>query len=974
MDKATLTSSRTAPAPAPAKSPWAPLPPVDKVSPVPINPQIPAPPVHRYPSGHAYPQSPAMPALSPAKEISADDFNRSWREPSSGQPRELYMPSSGRYEAVPEGRRRMSKHDQSFRAPAVLQRPAAADAHAPAEPSAAFQTHRTSTDQARRRASSTISGGSGQFGRRMSIKSGETPAPVFEGPPSESDAGGRSMSRDGSSRMQTPTYQSRGTSDYIPTAIASATDADIEAQRAAQRALMKENIERARKRKIEEEQRLEAEKQERIRLKLASLGPAPKLTKVKADQKTEESTSEKETKSTAPPSVHSVSDHSPPKPPQPLATGEPQQYGMMKVHPLDSIKKISPAAGQVAEPTKAPSPATSQAKPDHTTLKDMQGDLNKEAPPTLNGGRAGHEVRPSLQESAAGPEPSPKFPKPTPIGAEARSGWADVRSDHRSPPSGNLWGLPNNKSLGNGTFDHTLAGYAPQDLSRTSSSAQGWMNGKSPNASRSPQTQYVNHHVPESRSYLHQPATSPDQPPLAVDSEADSVFPTTKPAPIAPPQPPQAHHPTINGFPSGPPNSTSLASWNNFHHVAGPDSERVQREMAAKREEELRTGIRQPPYPYSETRKPVHLGEQAGPRQASNMGQTSTPTSSLFGAVGSLPGADTGPRMMSGPTGRGSRFFPQSTHGYAAQDRRAFTYTHPEPPRTPSPPPAEEKASLHPAFDGDSSRPIVHFPREKAVVKLPPAMPPTPPTPVQPELASPSELQQQQLQSPLPLSWAARVSMPPPAPVSPFRAVSTPIVQNPSWQERFNGLLGKKQSPVRPMAQPAAPVLAVASSTREPFDVVPPAVSAAVSLPQHVDYTDPLKDAGLVTSKDVEDEDDLFEDREPGSQPTIKLPRETFPVQWTVSAMSRTPAVPVESTSVAPFLVNNWFERHSVPKPQFAIIHLPGSAKSTKKDIPIRSTSTANNAPRTRHATGTYGGKHVRHRAGPKSRQASKTH
>ena len=270
-EKPSLTT-RATPAPAPSKSPWAALPPVDKVSPIAIVPQL-MPPPSLLPLGRTYTESPTTThIMSPAKEISADDFNRSWREQQTGQPRELYMPNSGRYEAVPEGRRRMSRNDQNFRAPAVLQRPSQLDAPAPAEPSAAFQTHRTSFDQARRRASSTISGGSGQFGRRMSIKTSEVAVPSVEMQRQDVDPAIRPTSRDGpASASQTPAYQVRGSNEHISASPTPATDIDLEAQRVQQRALMKENIERARRRKVEEEQRMEAEKQERIRQKLASL-------------------------------------------------------------------------------------------------------------------------------------------------------------------------------------------------------------------------------------------------------------------------------------------------------------------------------------------------------------------------------------------------------------------------------------------------------------------------------------------------------------------------------------------------------------------------------------------------------------------------------------------------------------------------------------------------------------------------------
>ena len=67
----------------------------------------------------------------------------------------------------------------------VLQRSGNIETGGPAEPSAAFQTHRSSHPESghwgRRRASSNVSGGSGSFGRRMSIGRPDGPAKPYEG-------------------------------------------------------------------------------------------------------------------------------------------------------------------------------------------------------------------------------------------------------------------------------------------------------------------------------------------------------------------------------------------------------------------------------------------------------------------------------------------------------------------------------------------------------------------------------------------------------------------------------------------------------------------------------------------------------------------------------------------------------------------------------------------------------------------------
>lgn len=831
IEKPPSSASSTAPAAPPAKSPWAPLPPMEKVSPVVINPQLMMPVPQRIPSGQGYfpDQNPVM-VPSPAKEISADDFNRNWRDSSQAQPRELYMPNSGRYEPVPEGKRRMSKHDGNFRAPAVLQRPnGQGDPHAPAEPSAAFQTHRNSTDTARRRASSTLSGGSGQFARRMSMaKSVEGQQVPLEAIQARRDSAVfRPESMDGPpSSLQTPTYQARGPSpsyNFPQVAAAGQPAEDIEAEKARQKVLMKEKVELARKRKQEEEARLEAEKQERIKLKLASLAPLPDKQLKKAEETSAQSAPE------AAKEAPLLQAQSPPKPPIPQASGAPQQYGMMKVHPMDSVKQSRISPPQEQHPQQ-PTPKISS-----------------------NGIRSGSDSQGSLVDR------SPRVAK-APVGADARSGWNDQRS---APPS-NLWGpINNNKALGNGTFDQGLAGYAPQELSsRTSSTPQGWANGRTPINDRSPQPQFVNQHIPGVNPH---PTVSMPEQTLAANSEVDSGLPISKPAPIGPPQTSRGQQNWQAAQSMGGANQ-GVTAWNNFHSVASQqeraEDERAQREIATKREEQLRTGVKQgPAYTFNETWKQVQLGDQAGQRAVTGVNQSSVPAAPGFGAIGAPPGT------------RNSRFFPQG-----ADARRAVTHSGfpPERSGSPSPPPAEEYASGHPAFDGDYQRPVIHFPREKPIVKLPQeevrVQPSPPAAPIQP------------------MSWAARAAQPAP----PARAVSQPIVQNQNWQDRFSSLFAKDGK---------TPALAVASSSRDPLDVVVVNRSAAVSLPpkQEDDY---LKDAGKISSKEVgvEEEEDLFEDRETGDLPVVKPPLGPYKSPGPPVRRSQHTAVPASSYSKPAFV------------------------------------------------------------------------
>lgn len=157
------------------KSPWAPLPALDKVSPVAINPPAQQPPPRfGQRDAHGFDAMPPPPPAQ-AKEIAADDFSRFSRDTQNALPRELYNSQSGRYEPVNETRRQSVRKDQNFRQPSVLQRPSHIENQGPAEPSPAFQTHRSQQESGawnRRRTLSNVSGESGMFGRRMSTGRG----------------------------------------------------------------------------------------------------------------------------------------------------------------------------------------------------------------------------------------------------------------------------------------------------------------------------------------------------------------------------------------------------------------------------------------------------------------------------------------------------------------------------------------------------------------------------------------------------------------------------------------------------------------------------------------------------------------------------------------------------------------------------------------------------------------------------------
>jgi hypothetical protein len=997
-----IPASSKAPAPAPSKSPWAPLPPVDKVSPVAINPQLSMPQPTRYfnsPGGLRSPSATA--SQSPAKEISADDFNRSWRDSQTSQPRELYMPNSGRYEAVNESRRRSSRNDQNFRAPAVLQRPSQADQHAPAEPSAAFQTHRSSTEQdrapwARRRASSNVSATSGQYGRRMSVtKSGDRDLSAVSSEGAQERRGSHATASDsvGSQDMAPPpaptaAYRPQGfanvqqmprpppsfNADQAPANVPPpAAAADLEAERALQKQLMREKRELAIKRRQEEEARLEAEKKERIRLKLEAMGPPPEKGKPQEPPSAKQDAPVSTRTSTQPTQPL-------PKPPIPEASGPPTQYGMMKLHPPD-VTRVPASIDQHPEmvpPVPAPSgvagppsePALNAPNPSSTITNGVRP--SPEPPLTKMSREAPLDDRlvPSSKASS--------------MASESRSPWPSARVDHRPPPT-NVWGPPtNNKTLGNGIFDQSLTGFPPREFGARE---PPWKNGRLA-AERSPQLMPAAPHVPMDRTASFPPS---EQSPLAANSEIDSVLPQSRPAPIGPPQAPQASQ-RWQASPNLGPTAATVAAWNNFSAVVAQDdraeNERAQHELAIRREEEARTGVRRAPqYAFTETWKQMETGDLAGQRQVMGVAPSnfnpSMLTGTQFGAVGALPVTDLGPKPVNSLPLRSSRFFPHPTDSTPGQNRRAVTYSHPEPSAdSPPPPPAEEFGSPHPAYDGDFRNPIVQLPPEKPVVKLPPARssPPPPPPSVSTKPDRPPVVA-------APLSFAAAVktqpvpqpppSLPPPPPPPPqpqpsLRAVSTPIAATASWQDRFNGLFGKHTQ-----AERKDHVLAVTSASKEPLDVLPISVSASVSLPPLED--DILKDAGKVTSKDVEDEEEIFEDRVTGDLPTIKIPQAlpaALPAARMPFARPKPKVLPqlIDPLSVTPLMVELLGGPPSTSKKgDFITIRLPGASEELLKELPRKgSTSSASRSKTARNVSSSFGTKHKR--GGAKSRESSATH
>ncbi|KIV99581.1 uncharacterized protein PV09_08758 [Verruconis gallopava] len=446
-------SGGTKPSQPPAKSPWAVLPPVEKIPP--INPPVQQTqrPFARDSQGYdAHPPAPA-----PAQEIAADDFSRNYG--GDRAPRELFNAQSGRYEPANDTRRG-SRNEHGHRQPAVLQRPSQGGTHmGPAEPSPAFQTSRSSADSvgpwSRRRASSSLSAGGRRPSLALSQDHAQHPHPETA---AESPRAGHAIldrpglwSRPGHSHMEPPVAGSGQPSD--------GSQQPIEDPIAKQQRMMKEKIEQARiakQKRLEEEAAEAAARQERLKLKmaqLASASPSPDVHDGAAKGTGSQNAA------VQPPKSNTVS---PPKPPVPTSEGEVAQYGMMKLHQPHPVKKNFVSEASLTSRSNqdsgsdyshrfrgSTSPSKTVARPSggqqqhHANSASEKAQQQKglpNAPPNASGG--------PLEKLGSSWTSSP---------SSNDYNWGPNSMSARSAVGGSVWGplslSSNEKSLGNGTFE-----------------------------------------------------------------------------------------------------------------------------------------------------------------------------------------------------------------------------------------------------------------------------------------------------------------------------------------------------------------------------------------------------------------------------------------------------------------------------------------------------------------------------------------
>lgn len=928
-EKPTLVAKPPGP-PTPVKSPWAPLPPVDKITPISADLQQAQQSqqsrfMQRDP--HAFESMPP----TPAKEIAADDFSRSWRDGNniSSTNRELFNSQSGRYEPVNDSRRGSSRNDMHSRQPALLQRPSHQDQP---EPSAAFQTHRASGQEAgygRRRTSSNVSGGSGNFARRMSkgqemlpphelfgarrgslVATSEDPSSPRNYSPSGNPQVQRSHQQQWQARASPVISHASPTSTHGQIAVSGTSQPSIpglplEDEVELQKKIMRETRELARKRRLEEEAKEEAEKKERIRLKLEAMGPPPETKKTK-----KETPKEEKAVPTHIQTRDSVSNSlPPPKPPVAEVAGEIKQYGMMKVHPPESVSLTSADHTSVSEATR---PLSQGSRPN--------GIHHESAEVTASSQQLPGDSRQSQTWQSSAPSGQDRFSSST---------WANPTG--HATQGRNVWGPPSNdRTLGNGTFNPELSLHGSQS-SQMASTGPGPIGPPNPNRTNGgyqgrAREQYGQRPAPIGPPHRLQGVTRQDLPRAQANLAWNAL-----PEKLAEEDVEKAKQATNQRDLQESSGDASLSqpvfkdTWRQVslgddgtrsgiqsvsHNVNDPaiadptmawkdfPSKLVQDEAAERAMLEQQAAVRRQ-LEASGLRKDV-----AQPVYKDTWRQVQLENGVRSDVLGSST-VNSGTSATSSPAVRGSRFFPQSRDVRLEDPNTSFVR-----PGSPSPPPPTMAG--HPAYDGDISHPHVHLPHWPPVVKLPPPKilaPIGPPKPAASFAAAAATPSASTISSAPPSTYHSRqqdVRYPNEAPSRPAIGPSG----GDNWQDRINHLIGRKTSP------PKTHALAVDSSSKHALELPSSQMSATVSLPGSI-TGNITEDDGAVESKPMAEE--CFEEQEMGSLPNIRVPNKAPEAAWQLAPPPSTKfsrkfalsnITSSESFVFSPQITNNGFVIH----------------------------------------------------------------
>ena len=772
------------PAPAPAKSPWATLPPVDKISPVnpPVQQPQPAPFVSQ--DARAYEQAPPP---QPAREIAADTFDRSWREGERGT-RELFNSANGRYEPVNEARRSSVKPDSSMRKPSVLQRPSQSAA-APAEPSAAFQTRTTSQSDGSwgRRRGSSVSQGSIPPARRMSISKGPEISPAPERRTSTVVGHDiRTSPRLSRTEPAQPIFpqQSAWQQQMPPPPAEEAVEEEDPVK--VQERVMREKRELAKKRRQEAEERLEAEKQERLKARLAQLEGAGKSRREREAEAAAAAVAATPSSEVAPDSAIPASTAVEP----PVQPTKPTEMATIAAPSLEA-QPLTPAPENVLTKQASPEemlPSPLPAKPQPSRLPDRpisSTDQNQRQQPRPHlSPRANARAPFQQQQSAYLPSTSsyssPGDRKPQPFGRSPLPNNDTFATPWpTTAPNGNVWGT---SGIGNGTFESSNV-FAPMPMSQQNSvlPPPPGMSRPSPSNRISPQSLAQESRSPslqqqpivESQRGSAPPGFEARPDPFASQARGNGTSPAPgigrpahAPGPIAPPsrsqqQPAQQR-------------DGAVAAWRaaadrlpGQYQVDANAAERKQQDAAliAPRDDTINETFKQTttsqgrlggPRRFDKTEYTIH--DAQGSRSVQSLSpappNAQTQPSGPFSTVSPLqqgpwkqptentvriPDGSLNPAHGGQPVQQPPIAPPAISHAPSpgAQGNVNFPAS-PLPPtlgsKDQSPPPPE--LSSHPVNSGDASHPHVKLPPGKPIVKLPPATSPVVPSPIQPSMGA----------------------------------------------------------------------------------------------------------------------------------------------------------------------------------------------------------------------------------------------
>jgi hypothetical protein len=775
--------------------------------PVATNPTAQQPPPQRYAQRDSYGYDSMPPP--PAKEIAPDDFSRSWRNDGGGRDNR-----DGRELYNSQSGRYEPVHNDVRRGSArdggFRQQPAVLQRPSqdgPAEPSAAFQTSRAGQDMPTWGRRRNSSNVSGGPPRRMSFNRGAPDMPT----------GPMNMER----RESHPV---NGVDPSLHQAKSPVVAQAHPASPAVQEAPAPVPAPPAED-PVEVQKRVMTEKIERARLKKQQAQEEEK--RVEAERKERLA---KKLAAMGPPETKSKAKEqspvraeklphkdraspapvqSPPKPPVPTVDGEVAQYGMMKVHQPHPVKK-SPQTehAQVSRPEQQ-APSASGPAP-----AQAQADNEARAPRSLN-------------------QRSPQsFDALTRDNDKSRQSIEQSKSiAHQSDsaaPSGPRQQAP--QAAWSATSAPQPRNWTSQVWGPPKVQDRALGNGTFDSSYRGQPRSGVQQQLPVQPPASTAPIGTPASQPARQTPSSQPMFQQRPMQPPPPSRPGRNVRPAVTG-----------GGWDTFgDRIAQDDREKsLKNQQERERQgETFRPEIREV-YKDQRGQAQVTIIDKVVPDSMKKedaikpINEGSSPQQSL--TQGALQQA-TGPRA--------SRFFPRPAETPVEVPHTPTTFASS---KADSPPPPPE-TETHPVFSSQVGHPLVRLPKPSPVVRLPPS-------------ASGNGL-----------STAAQGNM-----LSRGQPIGArPLAMNPEWQARFNKLLDKPGSPrsslppAVPMMSPQQGAVAPAALSKASLDVRGGTGPATVSLPTTAQTKNSADDGGkdAVTRKGAEA---LFEDREFGSLPTVRL-------------------------------------------------------------------------------------------------------